>query len=157
MKTNAHLRINEPKVVHETIDGETILLNLDNGYYYSLDGIGADIWGFIEKSATANDIIERLQNDYEGDSVGIKNSVNQFLLELIKEELIVADDGEPPEGFIEFKAQVETGRKGEKSGFKEPSLNKHSDMKDLLLLDPIHEVDETGWPTAKQDLSTENK
>ncbi len=27
-------------------------------------------------------------------------------------------------------------------------MNKYTDMQDLLLLDPIHEVDETkGWPT----------
>jgi hypothetical protein len=28
-----------------------------------------------------------------------------------------------------------------------PVMNKHSDMQELLLLDPIHEVDEAGWPS----------
>jgi hypothetical protein len=27
----------------------------------------------------------------------------------------------------------------------------YEDMQDLLLLDPIHDVDETGWPARKQD------
>jgi hypothetical protein len=29
-----------------------------------------------------------------------------------------------------------------------PVLNKYTDMQDLLLLDPIHEVDERGWPNS---------
>jgi hypothetical protein len=30
--------------------------------------------------------------------------------------------------------------------FHAPVLQVYSDMQDLLLLDPIHEVDATGWP-----------
>jgi hypothetical protein len=155
MSTNDHFRINTPKIVHETIDDETVILNLDNGNYYSLDGIGADIWGFIEKNANIKDVIGRLQDNYEGDRGEIKNVVNKFVSELMQEGLTVADDGEPPEGSNEFKAQDETGRKEKKSGFEAPTLNKYNEMQDLLLLDPIHEVDETGWPTAKKDLSSE--
>jgi hypothetical protein len=37
------------------------------------------------------------------------------------------------------------------AAFVAPVLHKHTDMQDLLLLDPIHEVDETGWPSVKKD------
>ncbi len=30
--------------------------------------------------------------------------------------------------------------------YEEPKLGKHTDMQELLLLDPVHEVGETGWP-----------
>ena len=33
--------------------------------------------------------------------------------------------------------------------FVNPTLTKFTDMQDLLLLDPIHEVDEMGWPHPK--------
>jgi hypothetical protein len=36
-----------------------------------------------------------------------------------------------------------------KSPFEMPKLSKYTDMEDLLALDPIHEVDEMGWPNAK--------
>jgi len=36
MNTNGHIKIKIPQVVHETIDGETVILNLDNGNYFSL-------------------------------------------------------------------------------------------------------------------------
>ena len=41
----AQQRINAPHVVHETIDGETILIHLGTGAYYSLEGVGAHVWG----------------------------------------------------------------------------------------------------------------
>ena len=55
MEKYSCLRINSPNIVHETIDGETIILNMDNGNYYSLIETGVDIWGFIEKGV-AEDI-----------------------------------------------------------------------------------------------------
>ena len=30
--------------------------------------------------------------------------------------------------------------------FESPTMEKYGDMQDLLLSDPIHEVDEAGWP-----------
>jgi hypothetical protein len=36
-------------IAHEIIDGEAIIVNLENGNYYSLNKTGAEIWNFIEK------------------------------------------------------------------------------------------------------------
>ena len=33
-------RINSPTVVHEIIDGEAVIVNMKNGSYYSVDGVG---------------------------------------------------------------------------------------------------------------------
>jgi hypothetical protein len=32
-----------------------------------------------------------------------------------------------------------------------PRLVRHTDMEDLILLDPIHDVDDAGWPTRKTE------
>jgi hypothetical protein len=37
--------------------------------------------------------------------------------------------------------------------FEPPLLEKYTDMQDLVLLDPVHEVDSTGWPAPKPDAS----
>ena len=37
--------------MHETMDGETILIHLETGAYYSLDGAGADTWELLAASA----------------------------------------------------------------------------------------------------------
>ncbi len=35
--------------------------------------------------------------------------------------------------------------------FEAPKLEKFTDMQDLVLLDPVHEVDDVGWPAARPD------
>jgi hypothetical protein len=35
--------------------------------------------------------------------------------------------------------------------FVAPVLDKYTDMQELLLLDPIHEVDASGWPKLPDD------
>jgi hypothetical protein len=35
--------------------------------------------------------------------------------------------------------------------FQPPTLESYNDMQDLLLLDPIHDVDDMGWPQKAPD------
>ena len=42
------LRVNAPAVVHQTIDSETVIINLERGIYYSLDRVGVDVWAGID-------------------------------------------------------------------------------------------------------------
>ncbi|MBN2286366.1 MAG: hypothetical protein JXI43_07950, partial [Tissierellales bacterium] len=44
-----------------------------------------------------------------------------------------------------FDADLET-RLIEKISFKKPVIDKFEDMQEMLLLDPIHEVNDQGWP-----------
>jgi hypothetical protein len=150
MNTKDSLRINVPKIVHETIDGETVILNLDNGNYYSLLGVGAQIWGFIESGAPVHKIIEKVKCDYEVDGADVDEVVNTFVSELSKEGLTVPHEDDLNEGFEWPAEKSAPGVNGEKTSFTPPVLSKYSDMQDLLLLDPIHDVDEeAGWPTNK--------
>lgn len=148
MDTNGRLRINTPKIVHETIDGETVILNLDNGNYYSLIGVGARIWGFIDGGAPVHGIVEKMKCDYVDNGTDVAVEVDRFVSELCKEGLAVPDKAEAglPWCAEERPADAEKDRQV----FSPPVLNKYSDMQDLLLLDPIHDVDEeAGWPTNK--------
>ena len=43
-KKQITFRINAPRVVYQTIENETIIIDFDNGAYYSADGVGAEIW-----------------------------------------------------------------------------------------------------------------
>ncbi len=156
MDTNSRFKINVPKIVHETIDGEAVILNLDKGNYYSLDGIGVEIWGFIENNANLGSITERIRNNYHGDQGGIEVTINKFVSELIEEDLVVLDNENITENDESPHGQVQTGLKETKPDFEAPKLNKYTDMQDLLLLDPIHDVDETeGWPTRQPESQTE--
>jgi hypothetical protein len=147
MLPNSRFRVNSPRVVHETIDGEVVMINLDTGCYYSLDNVGAAIWNRLECGASLGEMVEWLAGHYPREQQQMEATVQRLVTELQSEELIRGLDG-----------QDMAGRDGARSepaqppaAFETPVLQKHTDMQDLLLLDPIHEVDETGWPTIKKD------
>lgn len=155
MNSLTRFRINRPKVIHETIDDEVVMIHFDSGNYYSLDNVGAQIWAFVESGSTVSEIIEAITHRYEGSRAVIENAVNQVISELQQEDLIVPDKTKEPGGIQGLEVQAEPGLERERPGFEAPILHKYTDMQDLLLLDPIHEVDEAGWPTIRPDSSND--
>lgn len=146
---NQRFRVNTPTVTHETIDGEAVIINLDSGNYYSLVDAGSFIWAIIEKGASASEVQGLVQQSYEGDATDIDQGVQELLAQLQQENLIVPVDGTTAVDLTDFTASHNGHGK---PSFEAPSLNKFSDMQELLLLDPIHDVDDAGWPKPVPDL-----
>jgi hypothetical protein len=146
----AVFRANTPHVVHEIIDGEAILVNMQTGRYYSASEIGAVVWGLIEAGAPVSAIVDRVAARYRGAREEIAAGIERFLAELEREGLIV-----PHEGAVAVGDGAGAGRDVPPAGapFVPPALRAYTDMEDLLLLDPIHDVDETGWPNRAKDRS----
>ncbi|MGA3117693.1 MAG: PqqD family protein [Syntrophobacteraceae bacterium] len=141
MNSRTFLKINTPSVVCEIIDGEAVIVNMANGKYYSIDKVGADIWYLIENGASLDQIIDRLSNLYQGSRDAIESSTKRLIEEMQEEHLIVPKEDNDSSGF-----NLQPGTSGQETQFEEPVLHKYTDMEELLLLDPIHDVDETGWP-----------
>ncbi len=155
MNEGIRFRVNSPKVIHETIDGETVIINLDSGNYYSLDRVGAEIWNLIREKESIGGIIESIANRYDAKKEEIAKAVNNLINELQQELLIVVDGSEMSANDQESRLQDIPESSGKLSGFEVPMLSKYTDMQDLLLLDPIHDVDEAGWPHMKPTTSPE--
>lgn len=137
-------RINSPEVISETIQGETIVINLTTGTYYSLPGSGAEIWEAVSASATVDEIAGALQARYDASAEEITTGVADLVEELLAEQLITASDA--------TTSDLAAGEPlGSKLPFQKPALGKYTDMQDLVLLDPVHEVDDRGWPHAKAE------
>ena len=134
-------RINSPQVINETIDGEAIMINLATGSYYSLDRVGGEVWALLEGSVPVDDIVVELGRRYDGAEDDIRRAVDDLLHRLSSEELVVpCDDGDPVGAVSPEPAPAA------RPAFTAPRLEKFTDMQDLILLDPVHEVDSRGWP-----------
>lgn len=150
MDFDTRFKINAPKVIHETIDGEAIILNLDSGNYYSMDRAGNDIWGLIVKGANAGSIIEWVDKHYDTNGADVSNVLPQLIDQLIDEGIIIPDQENSAVSITETDVPY-ASEHTERMSFVMPVLNKYSDMEELLLLDPIHEVDEMGWPNIQEE------
>jgi hypothetical protein len=135
-------RVNSPNVIHETIEGEVILIDLKTGTYYSLRDAGAAVWQAMEHGAGEDEIGAVLERRYEGSAEEMREAVRRLLADLEREGLIRAENGAAPAAAA---PPVESGGEA-RVPFAAPALEKHTDMQDLILLDPVHEVGARGWP-----------
>lgn len=145
------LRVNGPRVMHERIDGEVIVIDLATGSYFSLREVGSEIWAEIERGATEQEIVAVLEGRYEAARDEIDNAVRRLVEELAGEGLIDSAEatGDSSAGSTASAPSAESN--GSRKAFSAPVLEKHTDMQDLILLDPVHEVDARGWPHAAGD------
>ncbi len=143
-----YFNIKRPDVVHETIDGETVIVNLENGVYYSLRYSGVDVWNRIENGANFEDLTVEISNRYDGESKDIEKAIRELLVELQQEGLVQVSS---TRRIVSQTPKTPVAAGSEKMKFEFPVLEKYSDMQELLLLDPIHEVDEEGWPHKEED------
>ena len=153
MDLTKRFRINSPKVVHDSIDNEVIIIEFDSGNYYSLNQSGSDIWMLIHEESSIKEIFDNLSAKYQTNSHSIEEKLWPFLKELKNENLIIEIENKDQKTSKKLSIKQNNNKKTDKSDFEIPILQKYSDMQDLLLLDPIHEVDEKGWPIAKQNKS----
>lgn len=149
--SNQRFRVNTPTVTHETIDGEAVIINLDSGNYYSLVEVGSFIWGLVEHGASATDVQNLVLQTYEGNASDIDRGVQDLLAQLQQENLILPVDGAGTSDLRQLNPELPANNGHEKPPFNAPLLHKYSDMQELLLLDPIHDVDEAGWPKPNPD------
>jgi hypothetical protein len=136
-------RVNSPSVIGEVLDGEAIIVNLDSGAYYSLDGAGAEVWPAAQAGATLADLVDLVAAKYDGEAETIAAGIAALVEELVTENLLVAHGTAGDRSAVLYAAAPPDGNR---PPFVKPVLQKYTDMADLLLLDPIHEVDEQGWP-----------
>jgi len=149
----AKVELNKAQITYDVIDGEVVIINLANGNYYSTDGTGAEIWALLAKKRTIPEIEAEFLGKYNASISEIRDSLNKFVKDLVQEGLAAVEN----EGGDSLDPDV-TGvsdSTAEKQSYQTPVLNVYSDMQDFLLLDPIHEVDDSGWPNKKEDPAAE--
>jgi len=150
MSLEGSLRINTPNVVGEEFEGEVVVVNLESGCYFSLMGSAKDIWKtLVQSSASPESIIVTLEENLDCSGIDVAAEVVPFLDELKKLELVVPTDSSGPTSSTLHEPQGDSIR----PRFEAPRVEIFTDLQDILLLDPIHDVDEAGWPMANPDIT----
>ena len=140
------LAIDARKVVHETMEGEVIVIDLETGDYYSLRGAGFDAWALLQRGRTADEIVSVIESRYAGgtDRAAVRADTYEVLGKLYDAGVIVqeASAGSDP------VAESADDLREEDRPYQRPILERYTDMQEYLLADPIHGVDERGWPAG---------
>ncbi len=137
MSLTDRYELNTPPIVAELVEGEVIAIDLDRGSYYSLEKETAAVWTALVSGRTGGEILAALASAAEAER--LTGELQGFLDALLAEKLIrpAAISARP------------SGALGAMMPWAADTLRfeRFTDMQDLLVLDPVHEVDgEAGWP-----------
>lgn len=88
MRLEKKYSIDQDKISWRILDGEAVILNLDSGFYYSLNKIGTRIWELLSKGKTTEEIIDIISSEYKADNGKVRNDTINLFNELKKEDLI---------------------------------------------------------------------
>lgn len=138
-------RLNEPDVSAEDFHSEILAVNLKNGHYHSLREAAVPIWRLLMEGRNTETIVQWLAPIYGCATSTLAPDIHDFVSELEKAELIVAAfateslSTTPPDWLTRLSPP-----------YAKPMLETYTEMQDLLLLDPIHDVDATGWPNLPE-------
>lgn len=127
-------------IVSEKIADEVIVVDLVDGSYFSLSGCAIEIWEYVKTGYSKKQILETLSATLDKTPPDMEQHLDAFINSLIEEKLI------EPGSTNGSSATVNVSAPDKKTAFVVPSLQKYTDMEDVLKMDPIHDFDEMGWP-----------
>lgn len=137
-----HYTVEMPNVASEVFDGEVVVADFVEGSYFSLTGTAASVWQGLRSGRSTEAIADWLGAHFKQAPEALAPAIEGFVVSLVQTGLAAPLDAAPPtQPLPELTSVV----------FVEPLLERHDDLKDLLLLDPVHDVAEAGWPNLPKD------
>jgi len=118
------------EIAAKVIDGEAIIINLTNGYYYSMQGAGALIWGAIQQQCRLDVLAQTLNRRYDVSLEAASADIDVLVKQLMHEGLVTLLDVEAPQ------TTMEEFDSDEKLPYTPPVLQKYGDMAHFFAVDP---------------------
>ncbi len=126
------LRINMGVTAAEVIDGEAVMINLSDGMYYTMDGIGAEVWLLLERGCSVRAMARWLSARHRVDEDRVLTDVGAVVDELVAAGLVLRDE----HASVADEVEVEVAAAGPAIPYVAPQVVRYSDMGDVLALDP---------------------
>jgi hypothetical protein len=133
--------LSNPAVISaRAFDDEIVIANFSNGIYYSLRFVAAEVWLGLMAGVPVDRVVEALVPHGKESREIFGPALRAFIGKLEQEELIARTATRPADE--SWRPRLLD------APFDAPQLEQFSDMEDLLLLDPIHDMGKTGWSEA---------
>lgn len=141
MPSNKNYMISQSFVVSEDFGDEYVVLNLQTGKYFSFRGSASSLWRDLILGYQPHAILDELNSFAYPDAAKVSFFIDQLILEELLSESNNTLVPSSPSIFIKLV----------KNGGEPPNFEVFDDMADLILADPIHDVEEDiGWPSIRK-------
>ncbi|TYL38892.1 PqqD family protein [Natronococcus pandeyae] len=79
--------------VSTELEGEQVILQLETGTYYGVDGIGPFVWERLQEPITIDELCRSVVVEYDVDRRRVETDLEALLVDLEKARLIERTDG----------------------------------------------------------------
>ncbi len=133
------LRVIEDSLEWERVNGEVIVVSFASGKYFSLSGTAADVWQLLTFGIDESQLIELLASNWHVEDLSLKD-IKPFIEDCIVEGLISEVSARESDSIIELPSDLD------RSKWINPSLMTFGNLKDLIMVDPVHDASLINWP-----------
>lgn len=91
IQSSSKLLLNQ-ELLQSEIDGETIMMSIDNGKYYGLNTVASRIWEILKTEPLLSELVNKLIEEYEIEPTKCENETKEFLNNLIENKLIKIEE-----------------------------------------------------------------
>lgn len=137
-----YYRTDVPDTASELFDGEVVIAHYGTGLYYSVSRSGALIWQALRHGLSTRETADWLAGHFPAAAGDLPAQVEAFVGALMDKGLIAEVETRDRSGAL---PEVAPGT------WQEPAVESFDDLQELLLLDPVHDVTEAGWPHRPDD------
>jgi hypothetical protein len=80
----------QERILEQAIAGTAVVLDLEAGNYYALDGTGARAWELCDGRRDVSEIAAILGNEFDAPGEAIEHDLIELFTELLNEKLVEA-------------------------------------------------------------------
>ncbi len=94
----------KPGMLFNEIDGEVVMLSIENSEYYGMDKVGSRIWQLLENPMPFKELVNRLMDEYEVTEEKCRQETLDFVKKMTEKKLLnYGVIGEKNEDFLLHK------------------------------------------------------
>ncbi len=136
--------LNLPRMFFDMSEDHAVIIDSRTGNYFLLNVLASKVFFCLTRGASPEELCGALSK-VPGCPGDIRQRVDAFCARLVEEGILNTDSSE------EFSGETDAGEFWFSEG-AELKMDMFGDMADLIVADPIHDVDEeSGWPTLRED------
>lgn len=85
--------IRNTKTISGRLHDELVMMDLDQGKYFSLNPVATAIWDLLENQLSVDEICLKLMEEYDVDYSRCKTDVEEHLVEMVRLRLVIRSEG----------------------------------------------------------------
>ena len=89
------IKIETSSVCSSRLDDETLILNLDSGFHYTLDAVATDMWELLVKTGDPQQVVARISDQYDVPPEVVSADLKDLLSQLEAEGIIQTLEAHP--------------------------------------------------------------